>query len=194
MKRIVIALLLCTSALSAQDAGSVSDSFYGDNDDPDADLEVSIAKVPSRIAFSVNSETINGTGNGALQMIGAGSFDIDRHAVTAAGTLRCTQTVQLGPVGCAGGQGMRWTATNLLNSLFFRCTTSSTEAFKQAVTGVNAVALLADLFPRGDGAEPALALPMIVASVDIAPDISGTQNVWIGGIGCGSAAVNFNAD
>jgi hypothetical protein len=34
---------------------------------------------------------------------------------------------------------------------------------------------------------------MIVSADDIAPDISGDQNVWIQGVGCGSAKVHFNS-
>jgi hypothetical protein len=32
---------------------------------------------------------------------------------------------------------------------------------------------------------------MIVSEIDLAPEIPGVQNVWIQGIGCGSAVVNF---
>ena len=34
---------------------------------------------------------------------------------------------------------------------------------------------------------------MIVSAEDIAPDISGIQNVWIQGVGCDSAIVHFNS-
>jgi hypothetical protein len=33
---------------------------------------------------------------------------------------------------------------------------------------------------------------MIVSQNDIAPDIPGVQNVWIQGVGCGSATVHFS--
>jgi hypothetical protein len=33
---------------------------------------------------------------------------------------------------------------------------------------------------------------MIVADGDLAPDIAGVQNLWVQGVGCGTAIVNFN--
>jgi hypothetical protein len=32
---------------------------------------------------------------------------------------------------------------------------------------------------------------MFVSEVDLAPDIPGIQNIWIQGVGCGEAIVNF---
>jgi hypothetical protein len=34
---------------------------------------------------------------------------------------------------------------------------------------------------------------MIVSADDIAPDIEGVQNVWVQGVGCGSATVHFSS-
>jgi hypothetical protein len=34
---------------------------------------------------------------------------------------------------------------------------------------------------------------MIVSQDDLAPEIEGVQNVWIQGVGCGSAIVHFNS-
>jgi hypothetical protein len=33
---------------------------------------------------------------------------------------------------------------------------------------------------------------MIVSSDDIAPDLDGFQNVWVQGVGCGTAGANVN--
>jgi hypothetical protein len=33
---------------------------------------------------------------------------------------------------------------------------------------------------------------MIVSAKDIAPDIPGLQNIWVQGVGCGTAIVDFN--
>jgi hypothetical protein len=33
---------------------------------------------------------------------------------------------------------------------------------------------------------------MIVSDTDIAPDVDGIQNLWVQGVGCGTAIVNFN--
>jgi hypothetical protein len=34
---------------------------------------------------------------------------------------------------------------------------------------------------------------MIVSAHDIAPDILGTQNIWVQGVGCASAIANFRS-
>jgi hypothetical protein len=34
---------------------------------------------------------------------------------------------------------------------------------------------------------------MIVSTRDIADDINGVQNVWVQGVGCGTATVHFGA-
>ena len=68
----------------------------------------------------------------------------------------------------------------------------ATEAVKVAYTGPETVVLLADVYVQGGGAAPAFTARMIVSEFDIAPEIPGVQNVWIQGVGCGSAKVRFN--
>ena len=53
--------------------------------------------------------------------------------------------------------------------------------------------LLADFYRAGDGNDESFTAQMIVSDGDIAPDIDGIQNVWIQGVGCGSAHVNFSS-
>jgi hypothetical protein len=43
-----------------------------------------------------------------------------------------------------------------------------------------------------NGIHESFTAQMIVSSQDLAPDIAGVQNVWIQGVGCGTAVVNFN--
>jgi hypothetical protein len=43
-----------------------------------------------------------------------------------------------------------------------------------------------------NGIDESFTAQMIVSSQDLAPDIAGVQNVWIQGVGCGTAVVNFN--
>jgi hypothetical protein len=54
------------------------------------------------------------------------------------------------------------------------------------------VVLVADFYRASDGIDESFTAQMIVSSQDLAPDIAGVQNVWIQGVGCGSAVVNFN--
>jgi hypothetical protein len=63
---------------------------------------------------------------------------------------------------------------------------------KTANTGNTTVVLLADFYRQGDGNDESFTAKMIVSESDLAPDIEGIQNVWIQGIGCGSAIVSFN--
>jgi hypothetical protein len=45
----------------------------------------------------------------------------------------------------------------------------------------------------GDGVDESFTAQMIVSADDIAPDIAGTQNLWIQGVGCASAIANFSS-
>ena len=60
-------------------------------------------------------------------------------------------------------------------------------------TDENTVVLLADFYRAGDGNDESFTAQMIVSADDIAPDIAGTQNAWIQGVGCASAIANFSS-
>ncbi len=53
--------------------------------------------------------------------------------------------------------------------------------------------LLADFYRAGDGNDESFTAQMIVSADDIAPDITGVQNVWIQGVGCAAAIANFSS-
>jgi hypothetical protein len=53
--------------------------------------------------------------------------------------------------------------------------------------------LLADFYRAGDGVDESFTAQMIVSADDIAPDIAGTQNAWIQGVGCTAAIANFSS-
>ena len=80
----------------------------------------------------------------------------------------------------------------LLPSFQFKCTGAVSEPLKTAVTDGNTVVLVADFYRQGDGNEESFTARMFVSAVDEAPDLTGIQNVWIQGVGCGDAIVNFN--
>jgi hypothetical protein len=51
----------------------------------------------------------------------------------------------------------------------------------------------ADFYRAGNGNDESFTANMIVSDGDIAPDLPGVQNVWVQGVGCGTAkAVNFS--
>jgi hypothetical protein len=60
------------------------------------------------------------------------------------------------------------------------------------VTDAHTAVLLADFYRAGDGDEKSFRAQMIVADRDLAPQIPGVQNLWVQGVGCGTAIVNFN--
>jgi len=52
--------------------------------------------------------------------------------------------------------------------------------------------LQADFYRAGDGNDESFHAQMIVSATDIAPDVPGLQNLWVQGVGCGTAIVNFS--
>jgi hypothetical protein len=144
-------------------------------------------------AFGFNSSNISGFPSGAAQLTGGGAYNLATGFVNSAGGFRCTADINQGPLtGCQAGQGVRWDTAALLASTTFKCTGAAGETLKTANTSANTVVLMADFYRAGDGNEESFMARMIVSASDIAPDIPGVQNVWIQGVGCGSAIVNFN--
>jgi hypothetical protein len=87
---------------------------------------------------------------------------------------------------------VRWDTVELLESTQFKCTGSMQEESKTAMTSSTTAVLQADFYRTGDGVDESFTAQMIVSATDIAPDIDGLQNLWIQGVGCGTAIVNFN--
>jgi len=141
--------------------------------------------------FGFNAREISGAPTGAVFLTGGGAYNPDTGFVHSAGGFRCTETVEQGKLkGCQEGQGVRWDTAELLVETKFTCTG---EPAKTAVTDGNTAVLLADFYRAGDGNDESFTAPMIVSTEDIAPDVEGVQNVWIQGVGCGSAIVHFSS-
>ena len=152
----------------------------------------------SRQGFGLNG-TLGGFPTGVVFLSGGGSFDAatasnvvpSETSVAAGGHFRCESAVGQGPLtGCASGEGVRWDTVQLLASTTFRCTGADAE--KAAASGAGRVALLADFYRAGDGIDESFTARMIASDRDIAPDIPGDQTIWVQGVGCGEANVNFN--
>jgi hypothetical protein len=155
-------------------------------------------KAGGRSGFGFNG-TVRGFPTGTVRLTGGGSFDPTTASnivptVTSAvssGGFDCTATVAQGLLaGCEAGEGVRWDTAQLLASTTFKCTGS--DAAKLAVTDDHTVVLLADFYRAGDGNDESFTAPIIVTDGDIAPEILGIQNLWVQGVGCGTAIVNFN--
>src|SRR6266545_3211162 len=142
---------------------------------------------PGNIGFGFNATDISGFPTGAARLTGGGSYNPGTGFAKSAGGFRCTGDVGQGPLaGCLTGEGVRWDTVELRASTTFKCTGAAAEPLKTAVTDENTVVLLADFYRAGDGTDESFTAQMIVSADDIAPDVAGTQNVWIQGVGCGS--------
>jgi hypothetical protein len=144
-------------------------------------------------AFGFNSVKISGFPTGSVRLTGGGAYNTASHFVNSAGGFRCTTDVnQLQLNGCKEGQGVRWDTEALLDSTGFKCTGGAGEALKNISSSGNTVVLTADFYRASDGNDESFTANMIVSTEDIAPDIQGVQNVWVQGVGCGSAIVSFS--
>lgn len=144
-------------------------------------------------AFGFNASDISGFPSGAARLTGGGAYNLATLFVRSSGGFRCTADINQGPLsGCQTGQGVRWDTVALLASTTFKCTGAASETAKVANTSANTVVLVADFYRASDGIDESFTAQMIVSNQDIAPDIDGVQNVWIQGVGCGAAVVNFN--
>jgi hypothetical protein len=144
--------------------------------------------------FGFNARGISGFPTGSATLTGGGSYNPTTGFVNSAGGFRCSSEVGQGPLaGCLSGEGVRWDTVELLSSTTFKCTGAAAEPLKTATTDENTVVLLADFYRAGDGNDESFTAQMIVSADDIAPDITGIQNVWIQGVGCAAAIANFSS-
>jgi hypothetical protein len=142
-------------------------------------------------AFGFNSPNISGFPTGAAELTGGGAYNPATGFVHSGGGFRCIASVQQGPLnGCLAGQGIRWDTAALLPSTTFKCTGATSEPLQTATTSANTVVLVADFYRQGDGNDESFTAKMIVSEADL-PGNPG-MHVWIQGVGCGSAIVNFN--
>ena len=145
---------------------------------------------------------VSGFPTGRVFVSGGGTFDLASGFVRTSGGFRCLEDVRQGPLSvsinpdspgpCLAGQGVRWDTARLLTSTTFKCTGAATENLKTANTGDKEVVLQADFYRAGNGNDESFTAQMIISDTDIAPDIPGIQNLWVQGVGCGDAIVNFS--
>jgi len=151
-----------------------------------------------RSAFGFNGNA-SGFPTGAVRLTGGGSYDPatasnivpTETSVVSSGGFDCTEPVAQGPLaGCQRDEGVRWDTAQLLASTTFKCT--GADAPKVATTGSHTAVLLADFYRAGDGIDESFTAQMIVSDSDLAPEIPGTQTLWVQGVGCGLANGHFN--
>ena len=165
--------------------------------DPAAVTPASASAARGNVGFGFNARDISGI-SGAVTLTGGGAYRPDSAGsaaqfVHSGGGFRCTDDIGGTGLlsGCLTGQGVRWDTAGLLASTVFKCTAADSP--KMAVTGDNRVVLAADFYRAGDGNDESFNANMIVSETDIDPNVTGDQNVWIQGVGCGSATVHFSS-
>jgi hypothetical protein len=166
-----------------------------------AGLLTPVTHAAANDAFGFNG-TVSGFPTGVVRLTGGGAYNVETGFVNSAGGFRCLEAVRQGPLSvsinpddpgpCLAGQGVRWDTAELLDSTTFKCTGAATETLKTATTSDTTVVLQADFYRAGDANDESFTAQMIVSEVDIAPDIPGVQNLWVQGVGCGTAITNFN--
>ena len=147
----------------------------------------------ARNGFGFNASSISGFPTGEVSLTGGGAYVPGTSFVHGGGSFRCIATVSQAQLnGCLAGQGVRWDTVALLPSTTFKCTGASTEPLKTATTSSNTIVLVADFYRQGDGDVESFTAKMFVSEADLDPVTPGVQNVWIQGVGCGTANANFN--
>ena len=166
-------------------------------------LAVPVVAQPPQAGFGFNG-VVSGFPTGVVSVTGGGAYDLRTGTgfVHSAGGFSCIADVLQGPLSvsinpndpgpCLTGQGVRWDTAKLLPSTNFKCTGAATEPLKTATTSDTTVVLQADFYRAGDANNESFTAQMIVSATDIAPDIPGLQNLWVQGVGCGTAIVNFS--
>ena len=153
-----------------------------------------------RVGLGFNGD-VAGFPTGVVRLTGGGSYAPATASnasgaetdVRSAGGFDCVTSVAQGPLaGCAAGEGVRWDTSQLLTSTTFKCTGAAAEPLKTATTGDDTAVLQADFYRAGDGTDESFTAKIIVSATDLAPDIPGSQTLWVQGVGCGTANVNFN--
>ena len=147
-------------------------------------------------SFGFNAARISGFPTGAAFLTGGGAYNLERAFLKTGGGFRCLEDINQGPLkGCLAGEGIRWDAkegeTQLLESFDFKCTGAGSEVKKTVKTDDDTVVMFADFYRQGDGVDESFTAHMFVSAVDQAPDLPGIQNVWIEGVGCGTAIANL---
>ena len=144
--------------------------------------------------------TVSGFPTGEVFVSGGGAFSLATNFVHSGGGFSCLLDVRQGPLSvsineddpgpCLQGEGVRWDTAGLLASTGFTCT--GADAPKTAVTSDTTVVLQADFYRAGDGIEESFTAKMIVSSTPIAPKDFPGANLWVQGVGCGTAIVHFS--
>src|SRR5215469_15322102 len=156
---------------------------------------------PPQAGFGFNG-VVSGFPTGVVSVTGGGAYGLATDFVHAAGGFSCLADVLQGPLShsinpddpgpCLAGQGVRWDTARLLPSTTFKCTGAAGETLKTATTSDTTVVLQADFYRAGDANDESFTAKMIVSATPIAPNDFPGANLWVEGVGCGTAIVHFS--
>jgi hypothetical protein len=154
---------------------------------------------PPQAAFGFIG-TVSGFLTGEVFVTGGGAYNLATGFVKSAGGFRCLEDVLQGPLSvsinpddpgpCLQDQGVRWDTAEVLGSTGFTCT--GTDTMKHAMTSDTTVVLQADFYRAGDGIDESFTAKMIVSANETAPSDFPGANLWVQGVGCGTAIVHFS--
>ena len=145
----------------------------------------------SRRPFNFNAPSVSGFANAEVFITRGGTFDPVAGEVKAGGAFHVTSDITTGPLaGVKAGETVRWDAEELVRSFAIRC--NGAETPRTVFTDENTVVMNADFYRAGDGNQASLHAVMFVSAEDEDGGLSGNQTVWIQGVGCGDALVNFH--
>jgi hypothetical protein len=196
MSRIRSVVSFVTTMVVAAACGDRTTTPTGVSATPSAGVSANLEK-SGHLNFAL-SGTVSGFPTGIVFLSGGGNYDPSTASnviptdtrVNAGGGFSCIRGVGQGPLtNCATGEGVRWDTEQLLASTSFKCRLSDTAV--PISTGPETAVLFADFYRAGDGNDESFRAQMIVTSKDLDPVTDGIQNLWIQGVGCGSAVVHF---
>jgi len=145
----------------------------------------------SQHSFNFNADGVRGIGTGEARIAGGGQYDPVSGVVKAGGSFRVLQDISAGPLaGLKAGEGVKWDSDETLPSFSIKCTGAETP--RTVFSGPNTVIMQAEFYRAGDGNTASLHAVMFVSSDDQDGGISGTQTVWIQGVGCDEARAEFH--
>ena len=158
-----------------------------------ASMAAPVAATSGKTAFGFNASPINGFPTGSVALSGGGEYDPVTGVGHGSGGFSCLEDVLQSKLnGCLAGEGVRWDTANLVRTTTFKCTGAPTEALKPAATGPTMVIIQADFYRAGDANDESFTAQIIVSRDDLDADLPGVQNVWVQGVGCGSAVGGFS--
>ena len=156
--------------------------------DPDDDS--SVGGIRNRRSIRIHFTSISGAPTGEALLQGGGSFDPVSGVVKASGQFHVVRDINQGPLsGLKAGEELRWVAVQALRSTGFKCA-GGAELLKTAVTDDNTLVLSAHFFRETDELNP-LTASLFISADDEALDLTGIQNTWVQGLGCGDADVRL---